>query len=135
MRPSVIRQHLAIHWQTYGVLLCVACLLGVLMLVFNNRHSHRLKVATWPSAQATIVESDVHQFSLASETRIGWRVAVDLRLSYTIAGTTYDTRYTRVSTPSIVRDFPELFRVGQKVEIRYSPEDPGEVSLHPLVQE
>jgi hypothetical protein len=113
----------------------VACVLGVIALIQGLRSAHRLEVSSWPSVQATIIESDVHQFSRASETRVGWRVAADLRLSYAVSGTRHEARYTRVWTPAIVRDFPELLREGRTVDIRYSPEDPTRVSLHPLVDE
>lgn len=131
MKPSVLRDHFALYWQTYFVGFCFAALLLTLGIFQLRRLKMQTDRYSWPKTTATIRSSKLEERADYKKTGATVTSVLWLEVTYTAGGILYDEK--------IIQSFPgplsiaskEAYSVDEFVTIQYNPVDPSEIFIAP----
>lgn len=79
--------------------------------------------------EATVIRSELNEINTSDETSFSTRISAHLTLQYLIGSKTHETQHITSWQRRDLKDWSKIFRPGNKISIRISPDDPGSLSL------
>lgn len=125
-----IWQHLKENWRLYMIVSVIVGSLAGSSHLYHNALAAQKAVASWPSAEAEILKSQVTQYPAPPPS--AHAITAVLEISYQLDGKPVNTRYSKTWTTSQDIDFSDTLAEGKSIKIKHSPIDPTSISLNPL---